>query len=237
VLSNQDRIDRAFRTLYGAAPGTYFLETDLKGGTFILTWLARQWLGRETHSVSTALAELEAEARKLPPGADGLLLVPYWNGVMSPYWDDDASGITVGWHGGHRPAHLYRATIEGIALEQRLHADGVEQAAGPIHELVAMGGGAQSDLWCQVLADAIGKPIVRSRSSEATALGAGVLAAAAAGLHPDLPAAIAAMTATGERFSPGENRDFYQRLYREAYAPLYPALRQSLEALARLRRR
>jgi xylulokinase len=98
-----------------------------------------------------------------------------------------------------------------------------------------MGGGAQSDLWCQVLADAIGKPIVRSRSSEATALGAGVLAAAATGLHPDLPAAIAAMTTTNERFSPGEQRDLYQRL-NEACAA-YPALRQSLEALARLRRR
>jgi xylulokinase len=235
VLSHEYRVDRAFRTLYAAQPGSYLLETDLKGGTFILTWLAKHWLGGETRSVSAALAELEAEARKLPAGADGLLLVPYWNGVMNPYWDDDASGITVGWHGGHRPAHLYRATIEGIALEQRLHTSGVEQVAGPISELVVMGGGSESDLFCQLLADVLAKPIVRARSAEATSLGAGVLAAVGAGLHPDLPSAVAAMTGTGARFTPGENSGFYDRLYREAYAPLYPALRPALEALSRLR--
>jgi xylulokinase len=229
VLAQDYRIDRAFRTLYGAAPGTYFLETDLKGGTFILSWLAERLLDR-------TLSDLEAEARKLPPGADGLLLVPYWNGVMNPYWDDDASGITVGWNGGHRPAHFYRAAIEGIALEQRLHTSGVETASGAISELVVMGGGGKSDLWCQILADVQKKPIVRAKSAEATALGAGILAAAAAGLHADLESAVAAMTGTGERFVPGDNSTFYDRLFREAYAPLYPALRPALEALARLRR-
>jgi xylulokinase len=235
VLSHDYRVDRAFRTLYAAQPGSYFLETDLQGGTFILTWLARQWLGSETRGVSAALKELETEACKLPPGSDGLLLVPYWNGVMNPYWDDDASGVTIGWHGGHHPAHLYRAVIEGIALEQRLHTSGVEAAAGPIRELVVMGGGSESDLWCQVLADVLEKPIVRSRSSEATALGAGVLAAVGAGLHADLASAVGAMTGSGQRFEPGKNAEFYGRLFREAYAPLYPALRPVLEALARLR--
>lgn len=232
VLSNTYKTDPAFRTLYAAAPGTYFLETDLKGGTFILSWLAERWLGSD---VAGTLARLEAEARELPPGADGLLVVPYWNGVMNPYWDDDATGISVGWHGAHGPAHLYRATIEGIALEQRLHTTGVERAAGTIEELVVMGGGARSDLWCQILADVLAKPIVRAKSSEATALGAGVLAAVAAGLHPDLASAAAAMTGTAERFTPGALASFYDSLYREAYAPLYPALRPALAALARLR--
>jgi xylulokinase len=231
VLSREYRIDPAFRTLYGASPGTYFLETDLKGGTFTLNWLVERLLGPQAPS----LAELEARARELPPGADGLLLVPYWNGVMNPYWDDDASGITVGWHGGHGPEHLYRAMLEGIAFEQRLHTSGVERVSGPIDELVVMGGGAQSELWCQLLADVIRKPIVRAKSPEATALGAGVLAAAAVGLHRDLDSAVAAMTGTGERFVPGEQAGFYDRLFREAYAPLYPALRPALEALSRLR--
>ena len=229
VLSNDYRIDAAFRTLYAGAPGTYFLETDLKGGTFILSWLAERLVGRP-------LAELEVEAAAIAPGAEGLLLVPYWNGVMNPYWDDDASGITVGWHGGHGPAHLYRAAIEGIALEQHLHTSAVEAASGPITELVVMGGGSRSDLWCRVLADVTEKRITRARTSEATALGAGVLAAVAANLHPSLRQAVSAMTATAQSFEPGAHRSFYKRLFSEVYRELYPALQKPLSALARLRR-
>jgi sugar (pentulose or hexulose) kinase len=234
VLSRDYQIDLAFRTLYGAAPGTHFLETDLKGGTFTLTWLVEKLLGRS--DPERALAELEREASALRAGADGLMLVPYWNGVMNPYWDDDASGIAVGFNGGHGPAHLYRAIVEGIAFEQRVHTSGVERATGtPIEEMVVMGGGSRSALWCQILADVLGKRIVRAHSSEATALGAGILAAVASGMHPDLATAVGAMSRTGAVFEPGELRETYDRLYREVYAELFPALRAALGRLTALR--
>lgn len=236
VLSRGYRFDPAFRTLYGALPGTFFLETDLKGGTFTLTWLAEKWAG-PGQPVNEVLARLEAEASALPPGSEGLVLVPYWNGVMNPYWDDDASGITVGWSGRHGPPHLYRAILEGIAFEQRLHSEGVERAtATPLEELVVMGGGAKSALFCQLLADVLGKRIVRSRTTEATALGAGVLAAAAVGAHGSLEAAVAAMTETAEGFEPGADREVYAKLYDDVYVGLYPALRELLGRLTRLTR-
>jgi len=236
VLSTEYRVDPAFRTLYGAAAGTYFLETDLKGGTFTLNWLAEKWAG-PGRDASRVLAELESAAADLPPGAEGLLLVPYWNGVMNPFWDDDATGIVVGLTGSHEPRHLYRAIIEGIAFEQRLHTTGVEQATGSaVTELIAMGGGARSDAWCQVVADVMGKRVLRSRSSEATALGAGVLAAVAAGLHPSLTSAVEHMTATAEEYEPGENRKAYDALYQDVYQTLYPSLRGALSRLAQLRR-
>src|SRR4029079_15272311 len=95
---------------YGARAGTFFLETDLKGGTFILSWLVEKF----SHQ---SLGTLERDAKNIAPGAGGLLLVPYWNGVMNPYWDDDATGIVVGLTGSHGPAHVHRATVEGIAVE------------------------------------------------------------------------------------------------------------------------
>ncbi|MCC6557229.1 MAG: xylulose kinase [Polyangiaceae bacterium] len=235
VISPEYRTDRAFRTLFAAQPGHYLLETDLKGGTFTLTWLVERLLGRTAAGAGEALAALEREAAALPPGADGLALVPYWNGVMNPYWDDDATGVVIGWHGGHAPAHVYRAIIEGIAMEQRLHTDAVEAAAGPIAELVVMGGGSRSALWCRILADVTGRPVVRAGSSEATSLGAAILAARAAGLFGGIPAAARGMTSRGEAFAPGEDRDHYDRLYREVYAGLYPALSGALGRLAALR--
>jgi sugar (pentulose or hexulose) kinase len=231
VLSSDYRCDRAFRTLYGAAPGTFFLETDLHGGTFVVSWLFEKLLGRPLGD----LEALAAEAARLPPGADGLVLLPYWGGVMNPYWDDAASGAVIGWRGSHGPAHLYRAILEGIALEQRLHLEGVEEAVGRVDELVVMGGGSKSDLWCQILADVLERPIVRAGSSEATALGAGILAAVHGGLHPDVEAAARAMTRLGQRFEPGPARPFYQRLYDEVYRGLYLALRGRMKRLWQLR--
>ena len=234
VLSREYATDLAFRTLYGALPGTYFLETDLKGGTFTLTWLAEKWTSSRA-GVDATLSSLERAAAALPTGSDGLMVVPYWNGVMNPYWDDAATGITLGWTGRHGPAHWYRAILEGIAFEQRLHSTGVEAATGiDIQELVVMGGGSNSALWCQILADVLGRRIVRARTAEATSLGAGLLAAVATGIHPDSAAAVAAMTQTAEPFEPGEQAAAYDRLFGEVYIDVFPGLQRALGRLQKL---
>lgn len=236
VLSRDIRLDRAFRTLYGAVSGTYFLETDLKGGTFTISWLVDKWLrpGRRA-GADEILHELEVEASSIPPGAGGLMLVPYWNGVMNPYWDDDATGTVMGFRGEHGPAHLYRAILEGIAFEERLHARAVESATGErIREFVVMGGGSKSDLFCQILADVLDRSVVRCRAPEASALGAAMLAAVGAGVHADADAAAKAMTATGRAFEPGAARTTYARLYEEVYAGIYPSLRERMTRLRSL---
>lgn len=234
VLSEEYRVSDAFRTLYAAQAGTFFLETDLKGGTFTLSWLAEKLLG--SSDATKKLGELEREAGALPAGSEGLLLVPYWNGVMNPYWDDDATGMLVGLTGRHGPAHVYRAVLEGIAFEQRLHTSGVEAATGSaIDEMVVMGGGSKSALFCQLLADVLQKRITRARATEATALGAGILAAVGAGLHADLSTATRQMTGTGESFEGGVDSARYAALY-PLYERLFPTLRATLAELGRLTR-
>lgn len=240
VVALEYRWERSFRTLFGASPGTYLCESDLKGGTFTLTWLVERLLGRSGAAgggLKTELGKLERAARHVPPGCDGVALVPYWNGVMNPYWDDDAAGVVVGLTGTHGPEHLYRAALEGIALEQRLALDAMEAATAPIDELVVLGGGARSELWCQILADVTARPVVRAGSHEATCLGAAIMAAVAAGLHANLGAAVAGMTRLGRRFEPGADCRTYGELYEEVYRHLYPALRGPLRRLAALRRR
>jgi xylulokinase len=165
------------------------------------------------------------------------MLVPYWNSAMNPYWDAGASGITVGWRGIHGREHLYRAILEGTAFEQRLHTEGTESALGvPVERYIAAGGGARNALWCQIIADVTGKPVYRARSTEAAALGAGILAAAAAGLHPDIESAAAAMVRIDPFFfkpDPEKNRA-YSALYDEVYVRLFPALKPCLDRLTEL---
>ena len=102
-------------------------------------------------------------------------------------------------------------------------------------EYVTMGGGSQSDLWCQIMADITGVSVVRSTSTEATCLGAGILAATAAGWYADVGTAAASMTGSAERFAPRPaQQEIYDRLYREVYRDLFPALRSSVDRLTLL---
>ncbi len=231
-------VDRAFRTTTAGIPDAYLLETALMGGTYTVNWFLEKF-GQtgQAGSIPADPAAWEAAATELPAGAHGLLLVPYWNSVLSPYWDALASGIVVGWQGRHGPAHLYRAILEGIAFEQRLCIEGIEAATGrPIARLTVMGGGSRSALWRQILADVTGKPVQRSRTSEAAALGAGILAAAGAGLFSGVGAAAAAMTGLEPEMAmpdPARHR-IYSRVYEEVYRGLFPALQPALDRLAEL---
>lgn len=156
---------------------------------------------------------------------------------MNPYWDAGASGIVVGWRGIHTPAHLYRAILEGIAYEQRLHTEGVEAALGTkVAALVAMGGGARNQRWCKIVADITGKPVIRTVTPEAAALGAGIQAATGAGLFGDMREGAAQMAAASmEPVVPDASRHrLYTCLYEEVYRELFPALQPSLDRLTAL---
>jgi len=236
AFSEEYSADPRFRTLTGGVAGTYLLETVLRGGTFTISWFLEKFGVVDGEGAGPDLSPedaCEAAAREVPPGSLGLMLVPYWSGVMNPYWDPAASGIIAGWRGSHGKPHLYRAILEGIAFEQRLATSGVEAATGlPIERFIAMGGGSRSPLWCQIVADITGKPVTRSASPEATCLGAAILAATAAGLHSDVREAASAMVRLGETFAPNqESQAIYDRLYEEVYRHLFPSLQAPLDRL------
>lgn len=226
--------DRAFRTCCGAVPDTFVLESVLRGGTSTVSWFMDHFA--DPRHGPDPFAAYETEAAELPAGAGGLMLVPYWNNVMNPYWDPAASGIVVGWNGGHRRHHLYRAILEGIAFEHRLAVEGIAAATEePILGHVVLGGGSRSSLWCQILADVLAAPVSRARSADATNLGAGVLAAFAAGWYASIPEAAAAMTGTTEAFTPdADQAGRYDRLFRDVYRHLFPALQPFVDRLTAL---
>ena len=222
----------AFRSMVGGSRGTYLLETVLLSGTYILDWYLNTLLsGTSDH------AALSAQAASLPPGSEGLVVLPYWNSALNPYWDADARGVILGWRGSHSPAHVYRAILEGIAFEQRLHTEGVADAlATPIDRYVVMGGGARNDLWCQIIADSSGRDVQRTALPEAATLGAAVLAVVGSGALPDLNIAAQKMSAVEDAVYQPQTaaQAQYERLYQQVYLPLYPAIRELNRHLSRL---
>jgi len=205
IWSKEYKHDLAWRTEL-AGQGGYILETCLRSGAFLVDWFVDRFVARGRADAAT-FARLDEEAARLPIGSEGLLLQPYFSGAMDPHWDSDARGVLLGLAPGHGEAHIYRAILEGITLNLVAATDDLERASGQrIDHLVAIGGGAQSALWRQMLADASGRAVHVSPTLEASALGAGMLAAFGAGWHDSIEAAAGAMAAATETIRPDTAR-------------------------------
>jgi sugar (pentulose or hexulose) kinase len=226
--------DPSCRTLYGGAPNTFLFENVLRGGLATMRWFMRQF--GDSFEERADFGRYEAAARAIGPGSGGLVLVPYWNHVTSPYWDPAASGIVVGWNHSHQRPHLFRAIEEGIAYEHRLAMEGIQEATGePIREHVILGGGSNSDLWCQIMADVLGATVTRAHTAEATCLGAGILGAYGIGWYPSVEEAAVAMTGAAGSFAPEPGaRELYDDLFHQVYRPLFPAIQAQLQRLWQL---
>jgi len=234
IYSSQYRTGAAWRTMGSCSGEGYYFETSLRTGTFLVDWLVRQIL-RTPVEDKDIYRRLENEAAGVPIGSNGLLTLPYWGAVMTPYWDPLARGCFVGLISSHQLGHLYRSVLEGIALEQTLVTGMIEEQTGvQVSEFIAMGGGASSDLWCQIIADASGKAVRRSKTIEASSLGAAICAAAGAGWFPTAAAAAESMCGeiSRETIPSAVNSRRYAELLK-IYRRIYPQLRETLSELSR----
>jgi xylulokinase len=169
---------------------------------------------------------LEAEAATSPIGAHGVVVVPYWQGCMTPHWDSSARGVIAGLSGSTRRGDIYRAFLESIALEQATSAVNVEKSTGSeIDHYVAIGGGAASELWVQILADATGRAVRRSETVEASSLGAAIAAAKGAGWTRTMAEATEAMAGRPTRtFEPDPKCNARYAELRAIHADLWPKI-------------
>ena len=140
--------NRAFRTENAVSDDGYIYEMCIRTGTFLVDWMAREMFGADPAAQRKFLATLETEAASSSIGSGGLVVLPYWLGCMNPYWDTYARGVIVGLSGSTKRGDIYRALLEGIALEIAGQTNDVVTATGvEIAQFVAIGGGSDSDLW------------------------------------------------------------------------------------------
>lgn len=224
IHSSTYRTSDAFRTLASPTGQGFMLETVLRSGMQLVEWTSRLVAGAAGEA---ELSRLDAEAACIAPGAEGVLLLPYFAGVMNPYWDDRARGAVIGLSLAHTPAHLFRASLEALALEQGVATQALEEGLGhPVASFIASGGGTRSQVLPQVMAAVLGRPLAISPVREAVAVGAGVLAAVGAGLHGDIATAVAAMVqppGVGVEADEALSAFYAERL--SVYRNIFPALR------------
>ena len=178
--------DRAFRTLIAVGDGGYIYESCIRTGTFLVNWMMQELFAVPPSETAPCLQALEAEAAAIPVGAGGLVVVPYWSGCMTPWWDSNARGVIAGLTVLASPRRMSIAPCSKASRSsRRCRATAIAATGSPIDEFVAIGGGAASDLWCQILADCTGRAVHRSATVEASSLGAAIAAAKGAGWYRD----------------------------------------------------
>ncbi|HQZ12639.1 MAG TPA: FGGY family carbohydrate kinase [Devosia sp.] len=166
-------------------------------------WLsggAVRWL-REVIGVSCD-ADVHALAEKAPAGSDGVLFFPGLSGAMSPVWDAGARASFYGMSSGHDRSHLARALLEGTAFAMRDVVERLGELGEAADGIRLAGGGARSALWAQMRADICGLPVVALTGPDASALGAGVLAAVADRRFASIAEAVAGLPLAATRHEP-----------------------------------
>ncbi len=200
-----------------AVPGTWHAMGVMLSAAGSFSWL-RGVLG-------AAYGELDAEAARWEPGAEGLLFAPYLQGERTPHADPDVRGAFTGLSLRHDRGALARAVLEGVAYGLRdslelLRSLGVQPTVGRVS-----GGGARSDLWLRIVASVLGIPLERTESDAGAAFGAALLAGVREGVFADAAEAVARCVRVSDRIDPepgwaGAYEDGYGR-----FTDLYPRLR------------
>ncbi|HEV8489003.1 MAG TPA: FGGY-family carbohydrate kinase [Candidatus Limnocylindrales bacterium] len=201
------------------------------GGAMAATGRALDWFRDDVLGGAVSTERLLAEAADAPPGAGGLLFLPYLAGERSPIWDPRARGAFAGLTLSHGRGHLVRAIIEAAALAIRHVAEPILAAGVTVGEMRVCGGPARDAAWNQIKADVTGFRVAVPHALETAVVGSGILGALGIGAHADLPTAIRAMTRIDRRIEPRpELRDTYETLF-EAYVALHPAIAPIVEPL------
>ena len=144
---------------------------------------------------------MNAQIASSPPGANGLVFLPYLLGERTPRWNPDAKGALIGLTLAHTRADVLRAVMEGITLNLSIILD-IFRARTPISEITVIGGGAKGDVWRKIMADVYQAEILRpDYLEEATSMGAAIIGGVGCGVFKDFDVA-ARFTQVTDRVRP-----------------------------------
>jgi xylulokinase len=219
-----------------SAPGRWLYCPVCPTGGMALTWFRDQLGGPEVERALAAAEDgydaLTALAEPVAPGCDGLTMLPHLAGAFSPEYVPEARGVFAGFTLAHTRGHFVRAVLEAVAFMLRRNLELLDAANAPAHEIRSHGGGARSELWNRIKADACDRPVVTLDGEDAAVRGDAMLAGVAVGAFRDLDEAAGAMISLRSRYEPDpRNRAAYDDAYGR-YVRLFDALRPEFERAA-----
>jgi xylulokinase len=211
--------DPALWTTAGVERGSLALAAGTSTAGSLIGWL-------QTVTGGAPFDTLMAEAAAVPPGSDGLIVLPYLAGERTPVFDPHARGLFAGLTLRHGRGHLFRAAYEGIGFGIRQILEMFDDAHTAMRT-VAVGGGLQSPIWAQTVSDITGRPQLVPEQAIGASYGGALLAAIGVGLvAPETDWA-----RIDREITPNQvNHALYDDLY-GVWRELYPATRELVHGL------
>lgn len=201
-----------------AVPGKYMLHAFSSGG-MVLKWFRDVFCEPEKiveqEGGESAFDQIGKAVQKIPPGCEGLIMIPHLQGAGPPDTDNDQKGVFFGITLAHEKAHFARAIMESIAMVLRRMIQAMEPLGVEVKQITALGGGSKSDVWCQLKSDATGIPYrIMSATESSACLGAAILAGVASGIWPSPEEAADAVVKVEAAYQPDPAyKDVYDRLF------------------------
>jgi len=219
-----------------------FEDTYHAGGGMATSGAILRWFRDELADAERRRAEetdvgpyelLDDQAAEVDPGSDGLVVLPYFSGERTPITDDSARGTIVGLTLQHTKGHLFRAILEGVGYGFRHHVEAMENVDIDVGNVRAIGGGARSPLWRQIVSDITGVSQAYVADPLGSPLGDAFLAGYGTGVFEDLDRVEVKADITGTTVPDPDAGRVYDEYY-EVYRDLYPQVRDSMHRLADL---
>lgn len=190
VISPRPILDDRQRTwCYALDRNHWIVGGAINNGGLALDWLLSLFNGLPRGGSSSQQMKFEdliALAESSPPGAGGVLCLPFLAGERSPDWNQDSRALFFGMNVNHSASHLARSLLEGIAFRLRTVQDILETTAGDICQVRASGGFTRSDLWLRIVSAVLNRQLCVPRVGSASALGAAFWALMAAGVIKEI---------------------------------------------------
>lgn len=229
VLIATDRVapDPRMYLDYHLVPGLYMPNGCMATGGSGLNWFVANFAGGERQKADEAGVTLhqwlDRQAEDVPPGAQGVRILPYFLGEKTPVHDAEVRGAILGLSLAHQPKHLWRALLEAYAYGIAHHIEVLNDMGHATETYLASDGGSKSTVWMQIVADVLQKPVQRLAGHPGSCLGAAYTAAMGMGLATDW-SAISRFVSLADRLEPdpakAETYAHGYALFRKLYPPI-----------------
>jgi len=218
-------------------PGTWCLLAGMATSGSLTRWFRDQFapelVAAEKSGGASAYAELVKEAAETKPGAEGVIVLPYFSGERTPVMDPRAKGMIFGLSLTHTRGHIFRAILEGMGHGVKQHVDLFTLIGARPKTIKSVGGGTKNSIWLQAISDISGVPQEVAPLTFGASYGDALLAGVAVGLVSS-PEEIRTWQGKARIINPDEKLAETYAPLSEIYTSLYDATKNQMHKLHEL---
>ena len=225
-------------TFCHAVPGAWHVMGVTQSAGLSYKWFRDNFMTSEKFTADQLETNpnviIDKIAGSSPAGANGLIYLPYLMGERTPHLDADCRGVFFGLSGMHEKKDLLRAVMEGVVFSMNDCLGIIREMGTSPNFVYAAGGGANSPLWRQMMADIMNIEIAVNNSTESGALGVAILAGVGSGIYKDVVSACDSIIKRQDsQLCQEKNKNLYEEMYK-IYVNLYKSLKKDFTELAKI---